>query len=173
MTLTDDVKTFIVQANARFDPPSRVAEAVKAKFGVVVTRAQVERYDPDKANGRHLTEGLRATFKSTREKVDDIPIAHKGWRLRELQRILERAEHMGDGPLALQALEQAAKERGDAYTNRREVTGKDGGPVQIPQQIILDRLSIEELERLEAVAVAAEAKGKKVITVGFRPAEAT
>ena len=63
-TLTDDVKTFIVQANARFDPPSRVAEAVKAKFGVVVTRAQVERYDPDKTNGRHLTEGLRATFKS-------------------------------------------------------------------------------------------------------------
>ena len=32
-------------------------------------------------------------------------------------------------PLVAQLLEQAAKETGGAFTNRRELTGKGGGPI--------------------------------------------
>ena len=36
------------------------------------------------------------------------------------------AEDRGNMPLAAQLLEQAAKEMGNAFTNRHELTGKDG-----------------------------------------------
>ncbi|MEX5591058.1 DUF2280 domain-containing protein, partial [Pseudomonas urmiensis] len=44
--LTPEIKIFIVQALACFDSPSQVAEAVKANFGVTVSRQQVEIHDP-------------------------------------------------------------------------------------------------------------------------------
>ena len=36
---------------------------------------------------------------------------------------------MGNIALAAQLFEQAAKEAGDSYTNRRELTGKNGAPL--------------------------------------------
>lgn len=43
-----------------------------------------------------------------------------------------RTETMKNYALAAQIVEQAAKECGDAYTNRQKVehTGKDGGPIE-------------------------------------------
>ena len=45
-TLTDEIKEFIVKGLARFDSPSRVAEAVKARFDIEVSRQLVHTYDP-------------------------------------------------------------------------------------------------------------------------------
>jgi hypothetical protein len=50
-TLTDNKKLFIVRALACFDTPQQVVESVKEEFGIVVSRPQVEVYDPDKARG--------------------------------------------------------------------------------------------------------------------------
>ncbi|KIC21722.1 hypothetical protein, partial [Leisingera sp. ANG-Vp] len=52
-------------------------------------------------------------------------------RLRTLQRMAEKAETMGNTVLAKGLLEQAAKEVGNAYTNRRELSGPKGGPMQV------------------------------------------
>jgi hypothetical protein len=41
-----------------------------------------------------------------------------------------KAEDMKNLPLAATLYEQAAKEVGDAYTNRREITGKGGAALQ-------------------------------------------
>ena len=51
--------------------------------------------------------------------------------------MIHKAESKGNMPLAAQLLEQAAKEVGEAYTNRQrlEHTGKDGGPIETEQRV--------------------------------------
>ncbi|MGY0790944.1 DUF2280 domain-containing protein [Azospirillum argentinense] len=133
--LKPEVKAFIVQAVACFDPPSTVVESVKTEFGVVVSRQQVEAHDPTKVSGRGLAERWKELFEETRkaflEDTSAIGISHKAVRLRALNRMAAKAEGMGNMALAAQLMEQAAKECGDAFTNkvRNEHTGKDGGPI--------------------------------------------
>lgn len=128
--ITDEVKAFIVQALASFDSPTQVVEAVKAEFGIVVTPQNVQGYDPTKYAGRKLAEKWKVMFEKARKAfVDDassIPIAHRSTRLRALQRMAQAAERKGNYVLAAQLHKQAAEEMGNAYTNRRELTGKDG-----------------------------------------------
>jgi hypothetical protein len=131
--LTDDVKAFIVQALACYDTPSQVVDAVKEEFGFVVTRPQVQAYDPTKKIGHSLSKKWRDLFEETRKQfLDDassIPIANQTFRLRALNRMYAKAERQGNVVVAAQIIEQAAKEVGGSFTNRRELTGKDGGPI--------------------------------------------
>lgn len=131
--LAHDVKTFIVQALACFDPPSLVAAAVKEEFaGLIVTRQRVHSYDPTKKAGEDLSAELKAVFEATRKKFLDetasIGIANKAVRLRKLDRVAQKAEASNNHLMVLNACEAAAKEVGDAFTNRQKVehTGKDG-----------------------------------------------
>lgn len=133
--LTEPMKLFMVQALACYDTPSQVAQAVKEEFGVVVTRQQVARYDASKATAKDLSRKLRDVFAATREKfladVSEIPIAQQAYRLRVLQRALTKVESQGNVAMVAQVLEQAAKESGGMFTNRRELTGKGGGPLEV------------------------------------------
>lgn len=128
--LKEEVKTFIVQSLACFDGPSFVAQEVKQEFGEEITRQAVEGYDPNKRAGRNLSAKWRALFDETRkaflEDTSKIGISHRAVRLRAIERMAKKAEEMGNMALAAQLHEQAAKECGDAYTNRRELTGKGG-----------------------------------------------
>lgn len=128
--MTDEVKAFVVQALASFDTPSQVVEAVKAEYGLTLTPQGVQSYDPTKHTGRNLSAKWRVLFEKARKAfVEDssgIPIAHRSTRLRALQRMAAKAEAAKNYPLAAQLHKQAAEEMGNAYTNRREVTGKDG-----------------------------------------------
>ncbi len=121
--ISEDVKRFIVQQLACYDTPLQVAEAVKEEFGLQLSRQQCEGYDPTKHAGRALSKKWRVVFDATRvkfkEEVSEIPIAQRAYRLRVLQRISTKAEGMRNMALTLQVLEQAAKEVGDAYVNRR------------------------------------------------------
>ncbi|WP_042298974.1 DUF2280 domain-containing protein [Paraburkholderia kururiensis] len=134
-TLNDDVKLFIVRALACYDTPSQVAGAVKEEFGLVVSRQQVEAYDPNKAIGKGLSKKWREVFQRTREAfladISQVPIANAAVRLRRIERILVKAETSGNTVVALQALEQAAKEAGGAFTNktRVEASGPNGAPI--------------------------------------------
>lgn len=131
--LAPEVQTYIVQALACFDSPKTVADAVKAEFGVTITRQLVETYDPGKKASNRLAEKWVTLHEETRkaflEDTSKIAISHRAVRLRALQRMAERAEIMGNIALAAQLFEQAAKEAGDSYTNRRELTGKNGAPL--------------------------------------------
>ena len=121
--LKSEVKSFIVQALACFDTPSQVAEAVKTEFGVVLSRQQVETHDPTKSSGKGLALKWQTLFHDTRkrfrEETAEIPIANRAYRLRALGRMAEKAENMKNMALTAQLLEQAAKEVGDVYVNRR------------------------------------------------------
>lgn len=133
-TLTEPVKLFVVQALACFDTPSQVAAAVKETFGVEITRMQASTYDFGKPTCRGLSKKLVEVFESTRTaflaEQASIPIAQQSYRLRVLQRMLVKAEQQGNMALVAQLLEQGAKESGGAFTNRRELTGARGGPIQ-------------------------------------------
>ncbi|MDC4281924.1 DUF2280 domain-containing protein [Acinetobacter baumannii] len=129
--LKEPVKIFIVQSLACRDTPQEVVENVKQEFDVEISRSQCQAYDPTKYSGRNLSQKYVELFESTREKFDegliDIPIANKYYRLKQYQRQLEKTRNV---KTALKILEQAAKDIGGQFTNRQEITGKDGGPVQ-------------------------------------------
>ncbi|HHT3723708.1 TPA: DUF2280 domain-containing protein [Citrobacter freundii] len=142
-TLKGEVKAFIVQSLACFDTPSQVVESVKKEFGLSITRQQVESHDPTKANGRGLAKKWVKLFHETRKRfqteLSDIPIANKAYRLRALDRMMTRAEGMKNMALAASLMEQAAKEVGDAYSNKQKVehTSPDGSMSPRPTTIRL------------------------------------
>lgn len=129
--LTEEQKTFIVQRVAMFDSPSTVADAFKDEFKVVIPRQQVEDYDPAKRPKLHdQWKALHdATRKAFLEETAKVPTAHRAVRIRKLDRMAEKAESKGNMVLAAALLKQIAEEVGDAYTNRRELTGKGGAPI--------------------------------------------
>ncbi|AUZ46552.1 DUF2280 domain-containing protein [Pseudomonas orientalis] len=139
--LKDEVKAFIVQALACFDTPSQVCQAVKEQYGIEVSRQLCERYDPTKYSGRDLGQKWKTFFeecrKRFREETVDIPIANRAFRLRAMNRFVEKAESMKNIGLALQILEQAAKETGDIYVNRARKEEAGDEPV-IPTRIQVD-----------------------------------
>ena len=136
--MTDEVKAFVVQALASFDTPSQIVEAVKQEYGIAMTPQAAQTYDPTKYAGRNLSPKWRTMFDKARkafiEDSSSIPIAHRSTRLRTLQRMAAKAEAKGNYPLVAALNKQAAEEMGNSYTNRRELTGKDGKdlPVAAP-----------------------------------------
>jgi hypothetical protein len=135
--LTEDVQAFIVQQLACFLTPSQVAAAVSEEFGVEIGRQQAWKYNPER--NPELAPKWRAMFDATRAafvaETAQIGIAHRAYRLRRLESYLHRAEETKRYGLAAQLLKQAAEEVGGAYTNKREVAGKDGAPLG-PQVVV-------------------------------------
>lgn len=135
--LKEPVKIFIVQALACRDTPQDVVDSVKQEFDLVITRSQCQAYDPTKHQGRNLRQEYKELFEKTRKDFDaglvDIPIANKYYRLRQYQKFLERTRNLKTG---MNILKQAAQDIGGQFTNRQEITGKDGGPVETVQSAI-------------------------------------
>lgn len=116
------VKLHIVTALACFGSPSQVVASVKEQFGLELSRQRIEAWHPERVAGAKLDAKWRDLFEDTRKRLlaelDNIPLAHRSYRLRQLGRILERAEEMGNISLSNKALELAAKEVGDFYVRR-------------------------------------------------------
>lgn len=145
--LKPEVRAFIVQELACFDTPSQIVESVQKEFKVQVTRQQVASHDPTKVAGKGLAQKWVDLFNHTRDRflneISDIPIANKAYRLRVLDRMATNAEKMKNYGMTSQLIEQAAKEMGDAYTNRQKVehTSPDGS--MTPQPTIIQLLPVE------------------------------
>ncbi|WP_347473833.1 DUF2280 domain-containing protein [Acinetobacter thermotolerans] len=131
--LNKEQKLYIVRSLAVFNTPKETADLIKQEFdGLAVTPQQCEAYDPTKRTGQNLSEDLKKEFEATRkdflEKPQNIPIANKAVRLQMYQNLAVR--NSKNTVMLLKILEQAAKEEGNQYTNRQEITGKDGKPLQ-------------------------------------------
>ncbi|MFA3599889.1 DUF2280 domain-containing protein [Acinetobacter baumannii] len=153
--LNKRVKLYIVRSLATYETPSETARGVQEEFGIEVTKQQCEAYDPTKKTGQDLSEEFKAEFYRVRKEMNDnlssIPIANIAYRLKRLQRFID-LEQFKENPVIVPSLmEQAAKEVGGLYTNRKEITGAGGGPLQsenvtqviaTPEQIrqVLDEL---------------------------------
>lgn len=146
--LKPDVKAFIIQSLACFDTPTLVVESVQKEFGLKITRQQVESHDPTKVSGKSLAKKWVDLFYTTRERfkteISDIPIANKAYRLRVLDRMATRTETMKNYALAAQIVEQAAKECGDAYTNKQKVE-HSGGLAVSSVASVMDEIGDEDL----------------------------
>lgn len=135
--LNDDQRRFVVMALACYDTPSAVAAAVKEEFGVTISRQAVQAYDPTKVAGADLAKAWRDLFEATRaaflEDSATIGIANKSVRLRMLDRAAQSAAERGNADMVLRCCEQAAKEMGGLFTNRRELGGPNGGPLRVQE----------------------------------------
>lgn len=135
--LPEFAKLFVVGRLACYDSPTEVMKALKEEHGIEATRSQVQAYDPTTAQGSRLSPKLTEIFETTRAKfladTTSIPIANKAVRLRMLQRAADAAAGRGNHQLMSTLLEQAAKEVGDAFTNRQKIDhGGAVGSVPIP-----------------------------------------
>lgn len=146
--LKPEVKAAIVQMLACYDTPSQVVEAVQKDFGITITRQQVETHDPTKVSGKTLAKKWVDLFNRTRDRflneISDIPIANKAYRLRALDRMMTKAESMRNMALAASLMEQAAKECGDAYTNKQKVE-HSGALAVISVASVMDEIGDEDL----------------------------
>ena len=82
-TLKAECKIFIVQSIACYETPTQVVESVRERFGIEITRQQVESHDPTKVSSKGLARKWIDIFNSTRERfrkeTSDIPIANKAY----------------------------------------------------------------------------------------------
>jgi hypothetical protein len=128
--LNENVKLFIVIALARHLTPSQVADAVKEEFDLDVNRMQIQAYDPNKVQGKHLSKKFKEIFEKTRENFitesSQTPIALKNYRVQMLQLIFNKEYKTGNRNAAKQTLEQAAKEEGGFFTNKVKIGDMDG-----------------------------------------------
>lgn len=161
--LSDEVKRYAVQALACYDSPAQVIRDIKQEFGVVVSPQQLTAYNPDSQAGQRMSKKLKDLFAVTREAflkdVSTIPIAQQAFRLRALNRLYAQAEKQGNAVVAAQMIEQASKEIGGAFTNRRELTGRDGKdlPVQTAGVLVVPGL----MGDAQAWSAAAQAQAVK------------
>jgi hypothetical protein len=152
--LSDEIKEFIVNSLACFDTPSQVAEAVRANFGIEVTRQQVHEYDPacSRPPAQRWIDLHAATRRALLSEAAEIGIAHKMVRLRILDRLTHRCERNGVA-LTLACLELAAKECGGFYENRRPVLLQlPAQPLPAPSEPQAALLSNGNLARLPALS---------------------
>jgi hypothetical protein len=128
-TLKDQHKRFILERLACYDSPSEVRDALEEALGVRAELDQIVYYDATTGTGRQkLGRKWKEYFEAVRKRfVEDssqIPIAHKNFRLRQLEKMARKAHELKNYVLVKDLLEQAAKEMGEAYTNRRIVDGR-------------------------------------------------
>lgn len=146
--LSEPVKIFIVQALACRDTPQEVVTLVKQEYDIEVTRSQCQNYDPTKYSGRNLSKKYVELFYETRKKFDegliDIPIANKHFRLRQYDKLL--AKNSKNVVMSLSILKQAAQDLGGQFTNRQEITGKDGKDLMTVSEADLDKQIFELMQ---------------------------
>jgi len=165
-TLKPEHKMFIVQRLACFDTPTLCAEAVKAEFGIDVVLPQILCYHPDRRQGARMSKELKNLFHETRRKyrdrTEDIPIANKTFRVEQLNDMAAAAKKKGNMVLAAALLEQAAKEMGEAYTNRQKIDHvSTDGSMTPSAPVDLSIYSTEDLQLLASIAEKHTSSDKK------------
>jgi len=153
-TLTENQKAYIVKLLAAYETPSAVAVRFREELGVEVDRSQVIRYDSTKPcfeAGERWRSVFEAARKAYLETIETIPIAHKAYRLNELQRNYDKAQATGNVVLANATLRQAAEEA-DGVVERQQRPGWNRE---------LDEMSSDErrIAATELIRKALESKG--------------
>lgn len=107
-----------------FETPQEIANLVKEEFDVTISRQAVHWYNADM--NPKLPKKWKQIFASTRRKFlssqATIGIAQKSYRLRELDKIYQKqkASKIQNTKAMRETLEQAAKESGDAFSNKQK-----------------------------------------------------
>ena len=129
--------------------PQQVVEAVKQEYKIEITRQQVALYDPTKVAGRNLSKKLKDLFTRTRKdfraNIEDIAIANKAFRLKELQGMYDDS---GKNKRLKQNLLKQAFQETDGRITKQEITGKDGKPIEPVNSNVSTESYLEARERV-------------------------
>lgn len=174
--LPHDVVVRIVQYFACWTPAPEIVAKIRDEFNIVDLQPfQIFAYDPDRPSGKDLPEELLNLHKEYREKyresIQDIPIANQVYRLKELQRMYDKATREGifnprsgqtttNPRLALECLEAAAKETGGVYKRSLTVEHTGAGGAPLPPAIVVQfapTLQVPEPEKIFQIAARKEA----------------
>ena len=145
--LPDEVRRFIVTLLACHERIADVRRAVAEAFpdlpeGVVVTENKVRALDPTQARGQQMSPALKTLFWKTRRHFDTQAekklVGQLRHRLGLYDIVVARALSKGNEQLALLALKQAAQDAGGVFTNRRELSGPNGKPVETISMTVAD-----------------------------------
>lgn len=148
--LNDDHKRIVVQRLATFVSYTEIVAELKA-LGVEVSMPQIAHYDP-KTKNAELAPKWRELYNATREKfiadTSDIAIAHRSYRLRELDRMYANNKRAARENVVLgrDLLVEAEKFVGEAYSNKRVIESAD------PAAALANLLGVTADDLLAAVA---------------------
>lgn len=131
--LPEHVKVFIVARYATFHSATDIQKEVKDEYGLEIEIGRIDFYNGDRQQFRksQMSIELQAAFAKIRadymNELERIPIAHRTHRLKLMNDIVTAQLEKGaraNAPLVLKALEQAAREVGNQFTNAVEVKGR-------------------------------------------------
>ena len=134
--LNDEQRAFIVRQIACFSTPQEAANALYQEFGVKVTPQNIEKYDYRKQAGKKCAKKWRVLFDAARQQfitnfADSATNSHKAVRIRELSKAADHYKKAGNFMAMSAMYEKIAKEIGNVYANRTELTGKGGGAIKV------------------------------------------
>ena len=130
--LTSPQQHFIIRRLACYHSPSEIVDAFASEFGIPVTSQQVLGFDPtlQPSTGKRKPQWIEL-FQLTRAAfINDVSCSQPIHRLMQLERIYWAAYRLGNDVVAMQALEQAAKEGGQSCQPQKPV-GSLGGAVPV------------------------------------------
>lgn len=119
--LHHDIVVFIVSSFACWHTAQEICKLILTEFGIRLVPHQTYKYDPERPAGRDLSEELLRLHKEAREeyrnRVSDVPIASKRYRLDQLQKLYDQEQALPcpNSKNLRQTIEQAAKEAADFY----------------------------------------------------------
>jgi hypothetical protein len=154
--LTSEQQVFIVESLACYRQLGEIKKDFKERFEQDITSQAIEAYDPSKYAGRNLSEKFRLLFAGARDAylkdVASIPIKQQAYRFRMLQASLDKALLTNNLVLVNSILEQAAKEDGGAYTNKRQHSGPDGGSIPVKSEVTVTFVKAKPADALPRAA---------------------
>ncbi len=152
--LKDHHRAFLVREFACFATPMEAADALREEYGITITPQSAQHYDVTSGAGARAAKRWHELFDVSRQAfLDDVkarvPESYKAVRVQELARASRTFKKRGNLVGMAAMLEKIAREVGNAYTNRHEVTGKGAGPIQFEDVSTMTDDEIDnELRRL-------------------------
>lgn len=146
--LKEHHRAFLVQQFACYASPKEAADALREEYGIEIAPQSAQHYDATSGAGSVAAKKWRDLFYVSRQAfLDDVtnrvPLAHKSVRIKKLARAADAFENSKNYLAMARMLEQIAKELGNVHTNRRELTGKNGGAIAYSA---VEEMTDEELE---------------------------
>jgi hypothetical protein len=157
LTLNDEQKAFIVRAYARFTGTTEICRLFQEEYNVELPSPRAAKYNcggPSFTGAKKWQQLFLAERKRFLESTQDIGIANKTYRMQELHKLCVIAIGRKNVKLAAELMEQAAKEMGEVFTNKREIRADTR---TITATMTTDELRNEILKDLQALGVDAPA----------------
>lgn len=165
--MNDAIRAEIVMRLACFDTLAEVGLWLVDEHGISMVRQSVAKYNITAAGSTKDKRWIEL-FNHTREQwlkeMSAEPIAHRAYRLRRLSVIHDKAMQLGDLGEAREALQQAAKEVGNVFSNVTK---------QIGSTLIVDASDLSPEERRNILSDRLRAAAEKIPAALPKPASQT